>query len=192
MQGRNIGIADAVITRWEYRLRNEYIENEKTPVDTAAIVSAFSQMWLFAVYEVMRIWRDRRYKYDKWHKSGGLNQILENLDTEDEDDLNFTKHVKRRQVERYRDDEDFRNRSEREWELFKPVYRMVELLRVNLAKHLAPGKDTLSPRTPGYGIINMSCGAMDFEVLEKDGSYSFLNRRDVADALRSTFSAVKT
>ena len=189
MQGMNIGIADAVITPWEYRLRNEYIENERIPFDSATTVSAFSQMWLFTVYEVMRVWRDRIYKYRKWHQTGGLNQIRANLDTED--DLNFTKHVKRRQVERYQDDEEFRKRSESEWVLFEPVYRMVELLRMNLAKHAAPGKEAMLPRMPGYGRINMICGAMDFEVIDKDGNYYDLNRRDVADALRSTFIAVK-
>ena len=189
MQGMNIGIADAVITPWEYDLLREYINIERTPIDSAMTVSAFSQMWLFAVYEVMRVWRDRVYNYRKWHQTGGLNQIITNLDTAD--GMNMTKNVKKRQIERYRDDEDFRKRSRNEWALFEPVYRMVELLRMNLAKHAAPGKDTMLPRMPGYGRINPFCGAMDFEVINNDGSYYTLNRRDVADALRRTFITLK-
>src|SRR2546421_501513 len=82
---------------------------------------------------------------------------------------------------------EYRKRAEREWGVFEPVYRRVELLRMNLAKHAAPGKDTMLARTPGYGRINLACGAIDFEVIEKDGNYSFLNRRDIADALRNAF-----
>lgn len=189
MQGMNIGVADAVITSWEYDLLREYNELEKTPLDTAMKVSAFSQMWLFAVYEVMRVWRDRLYNYRKWHGAGGLDTIIANLGSEDEP--NFTKDVKRRQLERYRNDESFRKRADSEWALFEPVYRTVELLRMNLAKHAAPGKDSMLPRAPGYGRINMFCGALDFEAVDKDGSYYLLSRRDIADGLRTAFTAIK-
>jgi hypothetical protein len=189
MQGMNIGIADAAITSWEYSLLREYNELEKTPLDSAMHVSAFSQMWLFAVYEVMRIWRDRIYVYQKWHRAGGMDTAILNLGAEDE--LNFTKDVRRRQLERFRDDENFRNKADKEWSQFEPVYRMTELLRMNLAKHAAPGKDTMFPRMPGYGRINMFCGAMDFEVVDKSGAYHVLNRRNVADALREAFAAIK-
>ena len=188
MQGMNIGIADAVITPWEYNLLKEYIEIERTPVDSAMTLSAFSQMWLFAVYEVMRVWRDRIYNYRKWHQTGGLSQVIANLDCQDE--LNPLKGIKKRQMERYRDEEDFRKRGDNDWAAFEPVYRMVELLRMNLAKHAAPGKDAVIPRAPGYGRINMFCGAMNFEVVDRDGNFYFLNRRDVADALRMAFNSL--
>ena len=62
---------------------------------------------------------------------------------------------------------------------------MIEMFRMNLAKHCAPGKDGTIPRAPGYGRINRWCGAMDFELIENDGSYTIMNRRDIADAIRS-------
>ena len=49
-------------------------------------------------------------------------------------------------------------------------FRMIEILRMNLAKHIALGKDSVMPRAPGYGRINMMCGAMDYEVIDKKGS----------------------
>ncbi|MFL5898624.1 MAG: hypothetical protein ACJ76D_09210 [Solirubrobacterales bacterium] len=189
MQGMNIGITDAVITPWEYDLLKEYIEIERTPGESAMTVSAFSQMWIFAVYEVMRLWRDRVYNCRKWYQTGGLNQVVANLGSDDE--LNVLKNIRRRQVERYRDEEDFRKKVDVDWAAFDPVYRMVELLRMNLAKHAAPGKDAIIPRAPGYGRINMFCGAMGFEVIDKDGGFYFLNRRDVADALRVAFRSVQ-
>ncbi|OJH41769.1 hypothetical protein [Cystobacter ferrugineus] len=190
MQGMNIGITDATITGWEYELLREYNEREKTPLDLATHVSAFSQMWLFAVYEVMRIWKDRIYQYNKWYGSGGVDTAISNLGPEDE--LNFTKEVKRRQLTRYRDDEEFRKKVDGEWAQFKPAFQMVELLRMNLAKHAAPGKDSMLTPAPGYGRINYICGAMDFEVVDKNGDFYFLNRRDIANALREAFLAIKT
>jgi hypothetical protein len=189
MQGMNFGMTDAVITDWEYSLLREYIEIEKTPLDSAMLVSAFSQMWLLGVYEVMRIWRERVYKYRTWYSSGGLTQAIQNIG--DDDPLNMTKRVRKKQLERYRDDIAFRERSDQQWTLFEPIFRMVELLRMNLAKHAAPGNGSVIPRAPGYGRINMMCGAMDFEVTDRDGSYYILNRRDVAEKLRAAFKAIK-
>lgn len=62
MQGMNIGVADSFITQDEYELLREYLEIEKTPFDSAMLVSALSQMWVFALYELLRQWRERRHK----------------------------------------------------------------------------------------------------------------------------------
>jgi len=189
MQGMNIGMTDAVITQWEDSLLREYIEIEKTPTESALRVSAFSQMWLITAYEVMRLWRDRLYKYRKWYLNGGIDQVIENLS--DDDPLNMTVIVRKRQLELYRNKLEYRKRSDSEWDLFEPIFRMIELLRMNLAKHAAPGKDSVMPRAPGYGRINMMCGAMDYEVIDKDNNYYTLNRRDVAEQLRSAFKKLQ-
>jgi len=189
MQGMNIGMTDPILTHWEYSLLHEYIEIEKTPFESAMQVSAFSQMWLLTTYEVMRIWRDRVYKYRKWYANGGLDQSIKNIS--DDDTQNVAKLIRKELLEKYRDDNDFRKRSDHEWELFQPVYRLVELLRMNLAKHAAPGKDSVIPRAPGYGRINMMCGAMNYEVIDKENNYHYLNRRDVAEQLRRSFNALK-
>lgn len=36
---------------------------------------------------------------------------------------------------------------------------------LNLAKHCAPGKDNIIPKSPGYARINDWCGAMDYQLL---------------------------
>ena len=185
MQGMNIGMADATITDWEYSLLREYFEIEKTPIESALHVSAFSQMWILTAYEIMRVWRERVYNYKKWHDNGGIAQAIENLSGDDP--LNMTKNVRKRQLERYHDDSEYRERSDREWELFRPIFRLIELMRMNLAKHAAPGKASVMPRAPGYGRINGLCGAMDYEVVDKDNNYYTLNRRDLAERLRAAF-----
>ncbi len=190
MQGMNVGITDTVITQWEYSLLQEYIEIEKTPLDSALRVSAFSQMWVFAVYEVMRLWRERVRKYSRWYSNGGIEQLIANLS--DDNTMNMSIKTRKANLERYHDDAEFRDRSEQEWQLFQPIFEGVELLRINIAKHAAPGKESVVPRAPGYGRINMMCGAMDYEVINKDNIYTIINRRDIAEHLRSLFGIITT
>lgn len=61
---------------------------------------------------------------------------------------------------------------------------------MNLAKNCAPCKDGVLPLAPGYGRINYWCGAMDFEIINKEGYYHYMNRRDIADTLRKVLKTV--
>lgn len=186
MQAMNVGVADSVVTQYEYELLREYLEIEKTPLETALAVSALSQMWVFGLYEVLRMWRDRRYQFDKLFKNGGIDPKIE--DMPDDDPMNLTLEVRKDQLKRYRDQSEYRQTIENAWSRIEGVYRMAELFRINLAKHCAPGKDGVIPRAPGYGRINNWCGAMDYELIEKDGYYTTMNRRDIADAFRRSLS----
>lgn len=187
MQAMNVGIADSVITESEYALLHEYIEIERTPLETAMAVSALSQMWVYGLYEVLRMWRDRRFQFEKLRQNGGIDPKIESMP--DDDPLNLTIEIRKGQMLRYRDDQNYRDQIDKAWSDIEPVYRMTELFRINLAKHCAPGKDGILPRAPGYGRINMWCGALNYELIEKDGSYTILNRRDIADALRACLPA---
>ena len=114
--------------------------------------------------------------------------MISNLDKDD--DLSVSQNARKRQLERYAKEDSYRTRCDEEWKIFEASFLAVELLRMNLAKHSAPGKDNLIPRAPGYGRINMQCGAMDFEVIDRARGYSFLSRRDIAEALRAAFQAI--
>ncbi|MFD1297748.1 hypothetical protein ACFQ4Q_14035 [Lysobacter gummosus] len=188
MQAMNVGIADSVITEHEYALLREYFEIEKTPLESAMAVSALSQMWIYGLYEVLRMWRDRRFQFKKLYDNGGIDLKIANLP--DDDAQNMSTDIRRKQLELYRSDASYRDSIEKTWELLEPIFRMVELFRINLAKHCAPGKDGAIPRAPGYGRINRWCGAMDYELLDKDGYYQIMNRRDIADALRRTLKEI--
>lgn len=187
MQAMNVGIADSVITESEYDLLQEYIEIERTPLESAMAVSALSQMWVYGLYEVLRMWRDRKFHFEKLRQNGGIDPKIESMP--DDDPLNLTIEIRKRQMLRYRDDQNYRDQIDKTWTDIESVYRMTELFRINLAKHCAPGKDGVLPRAPGYGRINMWCGALNYELIEKDGSYTILNRRDIADALRACLPA---
>lgn len=185
MQAMNAGMVDSFITQQEYLLLRSHIDQEKTPVEQALAVSALTQMLIFALYEVIRMWRDRMYEFDKLYKNGGIVQKLRSMETHDLS--NVTARIRKNQLNLYNDESSYRDEIELAWKKLEPIYRMLELFRINLAKHAAPGKDNLVPRTPGYGRINQWCGSLDYELIDKDGSYVTLNRRQLAEALRAIF-----
>lgn len=186
MQGMNVGVVDSVITQQEYALLKEWFEIERTPTEMAMAVSALSQMWIYGLYEALRMWRDRRFQFNKLLSNGGIDPKLESM--AEGEPSNMTVEVRMRQLKRFQNEETYRHRIDETWEKIEPVYRLTELFRMNLAKHCAPGKDGIVPRAPGYGRINRWCGAMGYELVEGDGSYSYLNRRDIADALRNVLT----
>ncbi|MBV5348015.1 hypothetical protein JZU46_07380 [bacterium] len=181
MQAMNIALIDQFITEWEYSLLQEYVKIEKTPLDTAMFVSAQSQMWIFALYELLRTWRSRINKLLKWKSSGGITQVLNNLE---QDRFNLATHFRKSHLEMLRDAPAFACALQSDSELLNGVFAMTAAIRINLAKHEIQGKENSFPRAPGYGRINNWYGALDFELQHKDGSFEYLNRRDIAEALR--------
>jgi hypothetical protein len=188
MQGMNVGIVDNIITKHEYALLREYIEIEKTPLGSAMLVSALSQMWTFALYEVLRLWRGRGHNLKKWFNNGGIESKIQHLkSTEGIEEVNIARMIRISQLEQYRDEPEMRETLERQRGIINHAFEVIELYRVNLAKHSTPGKDNMFPRAPGYGRINMLCGSMDYELADKKGDYYRVNRRDIADFLRAAF-----
>ena len=189
MQAINAGITDQSITNWEYEVLGELFRSDKITEATYAL-SAFSQMWVYGLYEALRMWRDRRFQLNKLYKNGGIELKIGSL--EDDDTANLALEIRMEQLKKYREDSAYRNLIDTTWEKMEPIYRMVELFRINLAKHCAPGKDNAIPRAPGYGRINRWCGALDYELINSNGSYEYLNRRDIADSLRAALKSLFT
>jgi hypothetical protein len=187
MQAMNIGVVDSVITSQEYILLRLYEETEITPSASAHTVSALSQMWVFALYEVLRMWRDRKFEFEKLHAKGGIDSKVKSMSMQNVDRPNHTMEARKKQLLRFKADDKYRTQIQTTWLQIESSYRMIECLRLNLAKHCAPGKDSVIPNAPGYGRINMWCGALDFEIIRKDGIYETVNRRDLADKLRVSF-----
>ena len=59
MQALNLDIVDGYLEHLETELLREYMEIERTPVQSAMFVSALSQLWVFGLYELLRTWRQR-------------------------------------------------------------------------------------------------------------------------------------
>ena len=182
MQAMNISIIDKFITEYEYALLDEYLETDRTPINTAMFVSAQSQMWIFAIYELLRTWRARIKKLRNWKENGGIEQMIKNLE---KDELNFAANFKKKQLEHLKSDPSFYPKLEEDLLRMDDLFTMIEAMRINLAKHEVHNKEKHSPRTVGYGRINSFCGALDFDIAHENGSFEFLNRRDIADSIRN-------
>jgi hypothetical protein len=183
MQAINIAIVDPYITEWERDLLQHYIEIERTPLDRCMFVSAQSQMWIFAVYELLRTWRGRIKKLIKWSQTGGLKPFIEKH--QNRSDINAAASIRVSQARRLLDDPTYRTVMESHYALMETPFQIADSLRVNLAKHEIPGNENQIPIAPGYGRINMLCGAMDFQIHLRNGDFTVLNRRDLAEALRA-------
>ena len=64
MQGQNVMLVDFYLRDLERDLLRELVETERTPYLATVIVSALSQMWIFAVYELLRTWRQRIKRFE--------------------------------------------------------------------------------------------------------------------------------
>ena len=127
MQAINVGLVDQIITQYEYALLHEYKKIEKTP-DTTMTVSALSQMWIYALYEVLRMWRDRKFEFEKLRQSGGIDSKLKDMA---DDPLNRTISVRKQQMLRFKNDTEYRKQIDIVWKGIEEIYRATELMRVS-------------------------------------------------------------
>ncbi|MBU0656384.1 MAG: hypothetical protein KJ914_14775 [Gammaproteobacteria bacterium] len=182
MQAMNIAMIDRFATDQEYALLAEYNEIEKTPTQSAMFVSAISQMWIFSLYELLRTWRERIRKLIEAKKNGGLNYYIENHSREE---MNLAAMIRADHAKKMKEDENFEKLLIAHKEKMDGVFRLAGTIRITLAKHELPGKNNKVPHMPGYARIDGFCGAMNFEITHANNSFSFLSRRDIADALRA-------
>lgn len=184
-QATNIAVVEDVICGAEYSLLREWFELERTPSQSVAVVSALSQMWIFGLYELLRTWRERFKHLRKQLANGMLKAYAETIHTRATERNNTAALVRSFQAKNVLNDEGVLLHAEQQWRDIEHVWRAIESLRMNLAKHAAAGGGSVIPMAPGYGRINRECGAIDYQVVDKSGEYIVLNRRDIADALRA-------
>ena len=65
-QAFNVALVDEFVMKLELDLLRQQFREERTPIPEAMFVSAQSQMWIFAAYELMRTWRQRAKDMIKW------------------------------------------------------------------------------------------------------------------------------
>lgn len=180
MQAMNVAIVDQHLLALESDLLREYIEIERTPTGSAIFVSALSQMWIFSTYELLRTWRQR------------VRELIQIADTkkrpkkitQPHDELNLNKRMREHAIEKALSTPGYADTLRKHDEFMLPIFRLCEAIRIPLAKHETAKSKTVLPHSPGYARINMLCGAMDFEVIHSDHSFEFINRRDIAEAIR--------
>ena len=193
MQAINLGFVDDFLADLETQLLAEYRALDKTPLDSAAFVSALSQLWIFGVYELLRTWRQRA------RDALSLAEVLNSTDTDAREARLHRERERMREtspygeaivddrwriVERISKDQSFVEAIRTALDKTEWVFRRIEALRVHLAKHEVPKQKGSPALAPGYGRINMENGSIYYQFLVRPPEVDVLSRRDVADACR--------
>jgi hypothetical protein len=179
MQGQNVMLVDFYLRDLEDDLLSEYVERERSPVQSAMFVSAISQMWIFAVYELLRTWR----QLVKELRSGGTVSPSKSRDQRSLP--NISEDMREHHRTKYANDAVFREEVKLASKLIDPLYRRIDALRINLAKHEIKGiRGSVAP-APGYGRIDMTNGSIYWMVDLGDNAVDIVSRRTIADELRS-------
>ena len=141
-------------------------------------------MWIFAAYELLRTWWQRAKDFRKLASNGGLELKLAAL-RKDVGFVHFGREVRAGQIEKVLEDP---RRIEAVGDDLKRTYipfTRLEAIRVSLAKHEVRKRHNSVALHPGYGRINQSCGALDYEIEVGRTSQGTINRRDIAEEIRA-------
>lgn len=184
IQAFNLALVDEFIMRLEYDLMKRQLQEERAPVNEATFVSAQSQMWIFAAYELMRTWRQRAREIIKLFEAGTLRARQEEL-RKDEGFHHVARIWRAEQIEsilaspsRLQNIRDDLRRTH------IPFARM-EFIRISLAKHEVRRQRNSVALMPTLGRINTWCGSLDFEIENGAASLGTISRRDIADEIRA-------
>ena len=184
MQALNLAIVDAWLTPLEEDLLRKLIREDRTPAPEALFVSAQSQMWIFAAYELLRAWRQRAMDMCKWARNGGLRQKLAAL-REDCGFVHVGREIRASQIERILEDPGAIDVIDDDLKRTHIPFARLEAIRVSLAKHEVRRQKNSIALHPGYGRINQRCGALDYEIEVGGNSLGTINRRDIAEEMRA-------
>ncbi|MDE2881407.1 MAG: hypothetical protein OXP70_06105 [Acidobacteriota bacterium] len=184
MQALNLAMVDAWLTPLEEELLRKLIREDRTPALEALFISAQSQMWIFAVYELLRAWRQRAMNMRKWARNGGLKQKLAAL-RQDRGFVHVGREIRASQIERILEEPDAIDVIHGDLKRTHIPFTRLEAIRVSLAKHEVRRKKNSVALHPGYGRINPQCGALDYEIEVGGSSLGTINRRDIAEDMRA-------
>jgi hypothetical protein len=182
-QAHNLDLVDQFLLGVEQRVLQGLIEEERTPMD-AYFLGAQSQMWMFAAFEVLRTWDQRIRDFNTLVQSGGLPQKIQALEAGVDEYPHLGKNILLTQLIELRDQPNLLNVAQKQQRMIRTPYFRLDFIRIALAKHEVKGRDNSKALNPGYGRINMHCGALDYEMENGKYSVGMINRRDIADSLR--------
>lgn len=184
MQATNLGLVDGFCMQLETNLMRLQMERDDTPALEATFLSAQSQMWIFAAYEALRTWRQRARDLLKWSGNGGLAGKITEL-RKDVGFRHYGREIRADQLEEYLVSPERVQKVKDDLRRIHMAYERMHMLRIALAKHEVSGRKNSIAYAPGYGRINMWCGAIDFELSIGPAILGTVNRRDIADELRA-------
>lgn len=181
-QAQNLNIVDNFITELEYKILLEFRETERMP-ELTFFLSAQSQMWIFAAYELLRTWQQRAKEIVKWSENGGLEQKLKALVAKNDDYVHHGRENRIRQIESVIKDADLVPQIQKQLLHLHIPFARLEYIRISIAKHEVKGEKSAA-LMPGYARINSWCGSLDYELENGRNILGYISRRDVADSIR--------
>jgi len=191
MQASNLGLVDTLIVDIEDQVLREYMETDRTPMPTAAMASALSQLWIFGVYELLRTSRQRMKEiidFTSQINSLSDEERLQRVAERREDiqarsaDLDWVEPVQAQILEKAVKNADFAQQLRTDLVRLQRVFRKIETLRVHLAKHEIPRVRGSYASGAGYGRIDMENGSIYWQVELRNNEIDIVSRRDIAKA----------
>jgi hypothetical protein len=182
-QAFNIALIDEFVMKLETNLLRRQFHEERTPIAEAIFVSAQSQMWIFAAYELMRTWKQRATDIVKWSYSGGLQLKLRHLKKKTPY-VHYGREWRAAQIEQVISNPTLIQQLRDDLRRTHIPFSRMEAIRVSIAKHEIRGQKNSVAMMPTYGRINRLCGSIDFELENEGVILGTISRRDIADELR--------
>jgi len=184
MQATNLGLIDRWLIDVEADVLQRLNEEERTPIDDAMFLSAQTQMWVFAAYEVMRTWRQRAKDVLKLVDNGGLKLKIKALER-DLGYLHTGRSIRAGQLKEVHNDPTIAAKIEKDLRRIHIVFSQLESLRISMAKHEVPGKPNMIAIAPGYGRIDSWTGSLKYEIGAGKYILDYISRRDISDNIRA-------
>jgi hypothetical protein len=204
MQAQNLAIVDQHIEDLEAQLLSAFYKSDSTPLPEMILVSALSQMWVFATYELLRTWRQRvrellEFSENIAHLRGRARAerlASELASVRSASGQSAAVEMQRSAIE-WASSSRNRRRLAKALDRVMPLFRRLEALRIALAKHEVAKTNRKKMRplvaySPGYARIDPLDGSVKWMFDYADGTSDMLSRREIADGLRRLHRGGKT
>jgi hypothetical protein len=190
MQAMNLGIVDEYLRQIESELLRAYMAEEKTPFPEAVFVSAQSQLWIFGLYELLRTWRQRSTELlafaqelasvppdqrEDWLDARRSKLAGRSAQLPESDSMHWGP------FQAVADDPDRADAIRTALDSTEMVFRRIESLRVQLAKHEMPRVKGSRAMAPGYGRIDSSTGSITWQVSLTQYEVDMVSRQRISD-----------
>lgn len=183
MQATNVGLVDNFLNQLEAQVLREMVEQDGTPT-SAFFVQAQTQMWIFALYELIRTWRGRSKQMVAWADNGILDKKVE----EYRRPMSYKHHGREMfaiSLDRLRTQPGLLQTLRDDLARTEQPFTLIEMLRMTLAKHeVAKVKGSIA-YSPGYGRIDRFTGSIQYEISNDHAIFDTLTRRQIADMFRA-------
>jgi hypothetical protein len=189
MQAQHIAAVEiAIIRPLEFHTARK-IFNEEAYVDVMMALNGVSQMWLFALYEFLRTWRQRATQLlqlaDQYSKTKPMKQKAFLTKTV-ADAKGKEKHIfsgisfYSHHISKIADT-DFVASIKAYYDKTDGWFGFIEELRMNLAKHEVPKARGMVDEMPGYARIDLVRGTLYWQFIDTQGGLQKLDRREAAN-----------